>query len=63
MMEELDTLEAKLAQLLERYLALRSENLRLRQQVIGLENTNKALSDRVAEARDRMESLFNKIPD
>lgn len=63
MMEELDTLEAKLAQLLERYHALRSENLRLRQQVIGLENTNKALSDRVAEARDRMESLFNKIPD
>ena len=60
---ELDDLESKLAQLLERYQAMRGENLRLRQQVVSLENANKRLSDRLDEARGRMESLFNKLPD
>ncbi|MBK6744905.1 MAG: hypothetical protein IPG66_18915 [Hydrogenophilales bacterium] len=63
MLEELDTLEAKLAQLLERYHAAREENVRLRQQVVAMENANKVLSDRLVEARGRMETLFNKIPD
>jgi len=63
MLERLDDLESKIAQILERHQAVRQENLRLRQQVIMLENTNKLLSERLAEARGRMETLFNQLPD
>lgn len=63
MLEQLDTLESKLTQLLARYHAAREENVRLRQQVVAMENANKLLTDRLAEARERMETLFNKIPD
>lgn len=63
MQAELDALENKLAQMLERYQTMREENLKLRQQVVTLESTNKQLSDRLEEARARMETLFSKIPD
>ena len=63
MQAELDALESKLAQILERYQGTREENLRLRQQLVAMENTNKQLSERLSEARARMESLLNKIPD
>lgn len=63
MLEELDDLEGKLNQLLERWQAMREENLRLRQQVVALENGNKLLNERLAEAKGRMEALYNKIPD
>jgi FtsZ-binding cell division protein ZapB len=63
MLEQLDTLETKLAQMLERYQALRDDNQRLRQQVLALESTNKALSERLDGARERMEALYHKIPD
>lgn len=63
MQAELDALESKLAQILERYQGMREENLQLRQQVVALENSNKQLSDRLSEARSRMEALLNKIPD
>lgn len=63
MQAELDTLESKLAQMLERYQAMREETLKLRQQVVALESSNKLLTDRLEEARGRMETLLNKIPD
>jgi len=63
MQAELDALEAKLTQMIERYQSMRGENLKLRQQVVSLENTNKRLSERLEEARGRMESLFNRLPD
>lgn len=63
MQAELDTLETKLAQLLERYQATRGENLRLRQQVVSLENSNKHLNERLDETSSRLEALFNTIPD
>jgi predicted nucleic acid-binding Zn-ribbon protein len=63
MQAELDTLESKLAQMLERYQAMRDETLKLRQQVVTLENNNRQLADRLEEALARMESLLNKIPD
>lgn len=63
MQAELDALESKLAQVLERFQAMRGENLKLRQQVVALENANKQLSERLEEARGRMETLFNKLPD
>lgn len=63
MLEQLDDLEGKLSLLLERWQALRQENLRLRQQVVALENDNKLLTERLAEARERVENLYNKLPD
>ncbi len=63
MLDRLDTLETKLTQLLERYQAARADNVRLRQQLLGLENANKTLSARLAETRERLEVLYNKIPD
>ncbi len=63
MQAELDALETKLALMLERYLAMRDETLKLRQQVVTLESHNKHLSDKLESARARTEALFNKIPD
>ncbi len=63
MLEQLDDLEGKLSLLLERWQALRQENLRLRQQVVALENDNKLLTDRLAEARQRVQALYDKLPD
>jgi hypothetical protein len=63
MLEELDTLEAKLLKLLEHHRRLSAENVRLRQQVGAMENANKLLSDRLADARGRMENLFNRLPE
>lgn len=63
MLEEIDTLEAKLTQLLEHYQALRADHMRLRQQVVALENSNQQLNDRLAEARARVEALYLKLPE
>lgn len=63
MLEDMDALETKLAQLLERHQAMREENVRLRQQMVAMENANKLLTERLANARGRMESLFDKLPD
>jgi len=63
MQAELDALEAKLAQILERYQGMRGENLKLPQQLVKIENANKRLNERLDEARGRMESLYNKLPD
>lgn len=63
MLEEMDTLETKLELLLERHRVMHAENLRLRQQVVAMENANKLLTDRLSEARGRMEKLFSKLPD
>ena len=63
MLEELDSLETKLAQLVGRYQTTREENLRLRQQVLALEDANKQLTERLGEARSKVETLFNQLPD
>ena len=63
MLDRLDALETKLTQLLERYQAAREDNVRLRQEVLGLENANKTLATRLTETRERLETLYNKIPD
>jgi predicted nucleic acid-binding Zn-ribbon protein len=63
MLEDMDALETKLAQLLERHQAMREENVRLRQQMVAMENANKLLTERLTNARGRMESLFDKLPD
>lgn len=63
MLEQLNDLESKISLLLERWQALRQENLRLRQQVVALEHSNKLLTERLAEARRRLENLYNRLPD
>lgn len=63
MQAELDALESKLSQILERYQGMREENIRLRQQLVTMENSNKQLSERLNEARSRVESLLTRIPD
>ncbi|KAF0103355.1 MAG: hypothetical protein FJ209_12005 [Betaproteobacteria bacterium] len=63
MQTELDMLESRLTQMLDRYRAMREETLKLRQQVVALENSNKQLTERLEEARSRMETLLNRIPD
>lgn len=63
MLEELDRLETNLALLLERHQAMRADNLRLRQQLVAMENTNKLLTERLAAVRERMEGLYNSLPD
>lgn len=63
MLEQFDSLETKLSQLIARYQAAREENLRLRQQVLAMENANKQLTERLAEARSRVENLFNQLPE
>jgi chromosome segregation ATPase len=63
MLDQLDTLEAKLAQLLERYRVALDDNTRLRQRVLSLESDNKALNERLDSARERMQALYDKIPD
>jgi predicted nucleic acid-binding Zn-ribbon protein len=63
MQAEMDALENRLAQILERYQTMRAENSKLRQQVVALENANKGLTEKLDEARGRMENLFNKLPD
>jgi len=63
MQTELDMLESRLTQLLDRYRTMREETLKLRQQAVALENSNKQLTERLEEARSRMETLLNRIPD
>ncbi len=63
MQAELDALEGRITQLLERFQALRLENLKLRQQVVSLESDNKKLRERMDEAGARLESLYNRLPD
>lgn len=63
MQAELDALETKLALMLERYQSMRDETLKLRQQVVTLESSNKQLNDKLEDARSRMEALLDKIPD
>lgn len=63
MKADLDALEIKLSLLLERHQSMREENIQLRQQAVALESANKILSERLNEARARVETLLNQIPE
>lgn len=62
MLEQLEALEAKMAQLLERYRMTREENVQLRQRVLAMENANRQLSERLTTATARVETLFDRLP-
>ncbi len=56
-------LEAKLRQLLDLNRVLREENQRLRQQMAVVNDQNKQLKDRVAQASVRLENLLTQFPE
>ena len=60
---ELDALEEKLAQLVQRLEALRAENRELRQQVASRTDENSRLGEKLAAAKTRIEALLKQIPE
>jgi cell division protein ZapB len=60
---ELDALEAKLAQLVERLEALREENRDLRQQIASRTDENARLGEKLSAAKTRIEALLKQIPE
>ena len=60
---ELKSLEQKISQLVGFCQRLRDENHLLRQELVTEQNQNKHLNDKVAGAKDRLESLLNQIPE
>jgi cell division protein ZapB len=60
---ELDTLEAKLNQLLQLCHHLRKDNSELRQQLLATQSQNKQLMEKIEGARQRLEGLLSRIPD
>ena len=60
---ELDALEERLAQLVQRLEALRGENRELRQQVATRTDENSRLGEKLAAAKTRIEALLKQIPE
>jgi cell division protein ZapB len=60
---ELDALEAKLAQLVQRLDALREENRDLRQQLANRTDENARLGEKLGAAKSRIEALLKQIPE
>ncbi len=60
---ELDALEEKLAQLVQRLEALRDENRELRQQVASRTDENSRLGEKLSAAKSRIEALLKQIPE
>lgn len=61
-MTEFENLEQKLAQLVAQHKRIKEENRDLRVQAAKLEAENKALGDKVAGARARIEALVARMP-
>jgi cell division protein ZapB len=60
---ELDVLEAKLAQLVQRLEALREENRELRQQLATRTDESARLGEKLGAAKSRIEALLKQIPE
>jgi cell division protein ZapB len=60
---ELDALEEKLAQLVQRLEALREENRELRQQLATRADENARLGEKLGAAKSRIEALLKQIPE
>jgi len=59
---ELDSLDAKIGQLVQLCHRLRKENSDLRQELAAAQILNRQLSERIEAARARLESLLTRIP-
>ena len=60
---ELKSLEDKINQFVALCARLRADNHQLRQQLASAQSENKQLSDKVGDARMRLESLLMQIPE
>lgn len=60
---ELDSLDAKIALLVQLCQQLRHDNTDLRQQLASAQSENRQLYDRIAAAKLRLEALLERIPE
>jgi cell division protein ZapB len=63
MVNELNTLESKIAQVVSLCAALRAENAQLKEHLAAAESNNKDLSDRMESARGRLEQIVRQLPE
>ncbi|MES2365719.1 MAG: hypothetical protein V4563_07500 [Pseudomonadota bacterium] len=63
MESELNALESKIQQITQLCQNLRTENQKLRQQIAAATGEQKLLAERMAQARTRIETLLEKIPE
>ena len=63
MLNELNALESKVAQVIALCRSLRSENERLREQLTVAENDRNRLAERMAAASVRLEQLAVQLPE
>jgi cell division protein ZapB len=63
MHSELDSVDQKLAQLVELTQRLRAENLQLRQEVASALSQQRKSQDKVNEAARRLEKLMTQLPE
>ena len=63
MVNELNALESKIAQVASLCRTLRAENAQLKQQLASAESERKGLLDRMESARIRLEELAQKLPE
>jgi len=59
---DISPLEAKIEQVVAFCQELRTENLALRERVAGLEQEKQALTGRMTTARERLETIMEKLP-
>ena len=60
---QLKSLENKIGQFVALYQQMRADNHQLRQQLVAAQNENKRLSDKIGDAKVRLEALLTQIPD
>ena len=60
---ELKSLEAKISQFVALCQRLRTDNHELRQQLASAQNDNKQLTEKIGDAKTRLESLLVQIPE
>lgn len=60
---ELKSLEDKINQFVALCQRLRADNHQLRQQLASAQNDNKQLSEKVGDAKTRLETLLTQIPE
>lgn len=60
---ELNSLEEKISQLVQLCHRLRNDNNELRQDLAAAQNQSKQLAEKIESARQRLETLLNRLPE
>lgn len=60
---DISSLEAKVERVIAFCDALRAENHALRERIAGLEQERQALAERMTTARERIETIMEKLPE